>query len=471
RHRSRDFAEATAAVLAAAGITAHLLPEPLPTPVLAFAVRHLRAAGGVMVTASHNPAGDNGYKVYDATGRQIVAPVDADIAGLMADVGPAVIVPRAEPDDPGIVRVGPEVATAYVAAAATVGLVPGARDVRLASTALHGVGAATLRRVLAVAGFAAPAEVAAQAEPDPDFPTVAFPNPEEPGALDLGLALAAESGADLLLANDPDADRLGAAVPVPGAGPRRSLAAWRVLRGDEIGVLLADHLLRHGGVGPGDLLATTIVSGTLLSKMAAAAGVAYAETLTGFKWISRAAGPGRRLAFGYEEALGFCVGELVGDKDGITAAVLLAEVVATLAAEGRSVLDVLDDLARRHGVHATMQWSVRVQRADAIAAAMAALRAAPPRTLAGRRVVHIADLDAGDAARGLAPSDVLVLGLEGGRVVVRPSGTEPKLKCYVEVVEPVAGDDLPAARDRAAQALAALTSAAAAATGLAGPQP
>ncbi|HEX2575835.1 MAG TPA: phospho-sugar mutase [Aquihabitans sp.] len=470
RHRSADFAEATAAVLAGAGIRAQVLPGPLPTPVLAFAVRHLGAAAGVMVTASHNPPQDNGYKVYDGTGRQIVSPTDAHIAAAMTAVERVTAVPRTGPDDPDIVRLGPEVADAYVAGAAAAGRVPGARDATLAYTAMHGVGAATFRRVLGAAGFAPAVEVAEQVEPDPDFPTVAFPNPEEPGALDLGLAAASAAGADVLIANDPDADRLGVAVPDAARGPVTSPAGWRALRGDEIGPVLAHHLLTHGGVPAGSVFATTIVSSTLLGRMAAAAGVGYVETLTGFKWISRAAGPDGSLAFGYEEALGFCVGDLVGDKDGITAAVVLAEAVSALAAEGRTVLDVLDDLALAHGVHLTGQWSARVAGADGmdrLVAAMAALRVAPPTELAGRTVDAVDDLLGGDPARGFPPSDVLRLHLRGARVVIRPSGTEPKLKCYVEVVEPVTDpDDLAAARSRAAGALADLTAAAAAATGL-----
>lgn len=471
RHRSADFAEATAAVLAATGIRAHLLPGPLPTPVLAFAVRHLDAAAGVMVTASHNPPADNGYKVYDGSARQIVAPTDAAIAAARAAVGSVSAVPRTGPDDPDIVRLGDDPVAAYVERAATVGLVPGARDVRIAYTAMHGVGAEVFRRVLAAAGFDPAVEVTEQVEPDPDFPTVAFPNPEEPGALDLGLRAAADTGADLLVAHDPDADRLGAAVPDPALGSRRDPSGWRALRGDEIGAVLADHLLRHRGVAPGAVVATTIVSSTLLGRMAAAAGVAYEETLTGFKWLGRAAGEDRTLAFAYEEALGFCLGDLVADKDGITAAVVLAEAVATLATEGRTVLDVLDDLARTHGVHLTGQWSARVAGADPMAilgAAMGALRSSPPAELAGRTVTSITDLVDGDPGRGFAPSDVVTLHLDGARVVVRPSGTEPKLKCYVEVVEPVApGEDLAAARVRAADALAVLTAAAADATGLA----
>ena len=350
--------------------------------------------------------------------------------------------------------------------AAAVGLVPDRRSVTVAYTAMHGVGAATLRRTFAGAGFDPVVEVVEQIEPDPDFPTVAFPNPEEPGALDLGLATAARVDADVLLANDPDADRLGAAVPDPAAP-----GGWRALRGDEIGAVLAHHLLAHGGVGAGDVVATTIVSSTLLSKMAAAAGVRFVETLTGFKWLGRAADPDGHLAFAYEEALGFCAGGLVRDKDGITAAVLLAEAVAALRAEGRTVLDVLDDLAVDHGVHETAQWSVRVPGSEAmvqLSAVMARLRREPPTELAGRAVQRVDDLVAGDPGRGFPPSDVLVWHLDGGRVVVRPSGTEPKLKAYVEVVVPVAGRaDLPAARAEAIRAVAALVDAVATASGLA----
>lgn len=474
RHRSADFAEVTAEVLAAAGIRALVLPEPLPTPVLAFAVGHLGTAAGVMVTASHNPPEDNGYKVYDGTGRQIVAPTDAHIAAVIDGIDRVAAVPRTGPDDPDIVRLDRSVVDAYVTAAAAVGRVPDARAVTAAYTALHGVGAGVFRQVMAGAGFAAAVEVAEQVEPDPAFPTVAFPNPEEPGALDLGLATAVAAGVDVLVANDPDADRLGIAVPDPAGGDRSTVAGWRALRGDEIGVILADHLLHHGGFPPDAVLATTIVSSTLLGRMAAAAGRGFHETLTGFKWITRAPAAGERLGFGYEEALGFSVApDLVADKDGLTAAVVFVEAVAVQAAAGRTVLDVLDDLARRHGVHRTGQWSARVDGPDAMArltGAMDRLRAAPPTELAGRAVTRVDDLLPGNPAAGLASSDVLILRVDGARIVVRPSGTEPKLKCYVEVVEAVVGDDeqaLVAARDRAATALADLTAAAAAATGLA----
>jgi phosphomannomutase len=302
-------------------------------------------------------------------------------------------------------------------------------------------------------------------EPDPDFPTVSFPNPEEPGALDLGIATATAAGADILLANDPDADRLGAAVPDPSAP-----SGWRPLRGDEIGAVLAHHLVASGGVADGAVLATTIVSSTMLGKIAAAAGVPFVETLTGFKWLGRAADPDRDLAFAYEEALGFCAGGLVRDKDGITAALLLAEATAVQRRDGRTLLDVLDDLAVAHGVHQTAQWSVRVPGSDAMeqmAAAMHRMRTAPPTELAGRPVQRTDDLIDGDPARGFVPSDVLTWHLDGARVVVRPSGTEPKLKAYVEVVEPVASrDDLPAARQRATAALDELVAATATTTGL-----
>jgi phosphomannomutase len=466
RAGSEAFAERSAEVFAAAGIRAHLLPGPLPTPVLAYAVTRLGAAAGVMVTASHNPPQDNGYKVYDASGRQIVAPADAQIAAGIAATARACDVPYADAADPDIERLGDELVARYVHDAAAVGLVPEARDVRVAYTAMHGVGSAVLRRTFAAAGFAPVAEVPEQAEPDPTFPTVAFPNPEEPGALDLGLAVARRIDAQVLLANDPDADRLGVAVPDPLAE-----GGWRALRGDEIGVLLAWHLLEHGGVGPDDVLATTIVSSSLLSKMAAAAGRPFAETLTGFKWLGRAAPDDARLGLGYEEALGYCAGGLVRDKDGITAAVLFAELVAVLAAQGRTVHDVLDDLAAAHGVHLTGQWSVRVAGLDGmvrLADAMASLRSVPPEALAGRTVTSVDDLLAGDDARGFPPSDVLILRLDGARIVVRPSGTEPKLKCYVEVVEPVgAGEGVADARQRAAVALEELTAAIAEATGLA----
>jgi phosphomannomutase len=338
----------------------------------------------------------------------------------------------------GVEVLGDEVLDAYLAGVtAMVG--DGPREVRAVYTAMHGVGAETLRLAFARAGFPAVAEVVEQVEPDPDFPTVAFPNPEEPGALDLSLALAQRVDAQVVLANDPDADRLAVAVPDPSVE-----GGWRPLTGDELGAVLADHLLRRGGHGPEDTLVTTVVSSRLLSKLAAAGGVGYAEALTGFKWVVRAPGPGRRFLFGYEEALGYCAGDLVRDKDGISAALLVAE----LAAQG-PILDRLHAIFRQHGAHVTRQRSVRIQGSDwldRVTATMATVRATPPTEIAGRTVIEVEDLAPGGR---LPPSDVLIWTLDGARVVVRPSGTEPKLKIYTESVAPVTGDDVEAARRQA----------------------
>ncbi|MGI8698984.1 MAG: phospho-sugar mutase, partial [Mycobacteriales bacterium] len=324
---------------------------------------------------------------------------------------------------------------------AALSLVPD-RDVRVAYTPLHGVGRDVVLAAFARAGFPPPEVVAEQAEPDPDFPTLALPNPEEPGATDLLLATAARTGADLALANDPDADRLAVAV------------GGRLLTGDELGVLLADHVLRHT-TGP-RLVVTTIVSSSLLGKLARTHGVAYAETLTGFKWIVRAADshPGSRFVFGYEEALGYVVGDVVRDKDGISAALAVAELAAAEKATGRTLLDRLDELEAEHGVHATEQVSIRVTDLSAIAEVMAELRGRPPRTLGGSAVTDVVDLLPGGR---LPASDVLVYPLEnGGRVIVRPSGTEPKLKAYLEVVVPVGEGGLAPARAQAARCMASL---------------
>ncbi|MGE0795285.1 MAG: phospho-sugar mutase, partial [Acidimicrobiia bacterium] len=465
RHGSAEMAADTAAVLAGAGLQVQVFERPVPTPVLAFAVRHLGAAAGVVITASHNPPSDNGYKLYLADGAQIVAPVDGEVAAAIDAVGPVADIPLS---GDGVAASGDEVPDAYLAG--VVGLLRpgGPRDVRLVHTALHGVGTATVQAAFDRAGFPAPVVVPAQAEPDPDFPTVAFPNPEEPGALDLALALARAEGADAVLANDPDADRLAVAVPDPSA-----VGGWRQLTGDEVGALLADHLLRRraaagpDGSTPGDTLVTTVVSSRLLAAQAAAAGVRYAESLTGFKWVVRAPGEGHSLLFGYEEALGYCVGGLVRDKDGIGAALVAAELLAELKAAGSSVPERLDELAVRFGLHVTGQRSVRVEGADWLARVeqvMAGLRAAPPAELAGRTVRAFVDLSAGGA---LPPADVVVLELAGGRVVVRPSGTEPKLKAYAEVVVPVPrAAELPAARAHAAVELDHLLTATRALLGL-----
>ncbi|QKW19846.1 phospho-sugar mutase [Kitasatospora sp. NA04385] len=437
RHKSYDFALDTAAVVVGAGLRAALLPRALPTPVLAFAIRQLGAAAGVVVTASHNPPQDNGYKVYLGDGSQIVPPADADIAAEIDALGALADVPRAEG---GWEVLGEEVLAAYLARAVSVLDADGPRDLATVYTPLHGVGRDVLLAAFGAAGFPAPVVVAEQAEPDPDFPTVAFPNPEEPGAMDLAFAAARAARPDLVIANDPDADRCAVAVPTTGND-------WRMLRGDEVGALLGAAVAAKGGTG---VFATTIVSSTLLGRIAAAAGLGYAETLTGFKWIARAEG----IRYGYEEALGYCVDpDGVRDKDGVTAALLIAELAAGLKRDGRTLTDLLDDLALAHGLHATDQLSVRVDDLAVISDAMAALRDKPPVELAGLAVTRADDLAAGSA--DLPPTDGLRYLLSGpavgsARVVVRPSGTEPKLKCYLEVVLPVAAAaELPAARTRA----------------------
>jgi phosphomannomutase len=438
RHKSDVFARESAAILTGAGITVHLMPGPLPTPVLAYAVRHLGTDAGIMVTASHNPPRDNGYKVYWADGAQIIPPIDAEISRAIDEVGRVDALPRGDEWnvlDDGIVE-------AYLRSLARLPLGTD-RDVTVAYTPLHGVGGSVLRRAFAWAGFAEPEVVAEQADPDPDFPTVAFPNPEEPGAMDLALALG--KSRDLVIANDPDADRCAVA------------AGGRMLTGDEVGGLLAEHVLRHTS-GNDRLVATSIVSSSLLGKIATAHGVRHAETLTGFKWIMKAGSDRDRLVFGYEEALGYCVGGDEGvpvrDKDGIGAALAVAALAAETRAAGRTLQDLLDDQARRYGLHATAQLSVRVADLSVISGAMARLRESPPSVLAGRTVTGVEDLAEG--ADGLPPSDVVRLRLaEDGRVVVRPSGTEPKLKCYLEIVVPVTGT-ADEARAAAATALATL---------------
>ncbi|MFD3719610.1 phospho-sugar mutase [Streptomyces sp. NPDC058674] len=454
RYKSADFARDTAAVMTGAGLRAAVLPRPLPTPVLAFAIRHLGAVAGVEVTASHNPPRDNGYKVYLGDGSQIVSPADAEIAAEIARVGALASVPRPESGWEGL---GDEVLEAYLARTDAV-LTPGSpRSVRTVYTAMHGVGKDVVVAAFARAGFPAPVLVAEQAEPDPAFPTVAFPNPEEPGAMDLAFAKAAEADPDIVIANDPDADRCAVAVP-----DASSATGWRMLRGDEVGALLAAHLVRKGARG---VFAESIVSSSLLGRIAEAAGVGYEETLTGFKWISRVEG----LRYGYEEALGYCVDpEGVRDKDGVTAALLVAELASELKEQGRTLTDLLDDLALAHGLHATDQLSVRVSDLSVIASAMARLRAEPPVSLAGLRVVSAEDLNRG--TESLPPTDGLRYYLDGAykaRVIVRPSGTEPKLKCYLEVVVPVAGArDLVSARARGQEVLDAVKKDLAAAAGI-----
>ena len=410
-------------MLAAAGFAVCALPAPLPTPVLAFAVRRLGAAAGVQITASHNPPADNGYKVYLADGAQLAPPVDGEIEAAISAARPAVSVPL----DSGVETLGDDVLEAYLD---RVGALPRgtARALRVALTPLHGVGGSPAVHALHRAGFSDVHVVPAQAVPDPGFPTVAFPNPEEPGATDALLALAAAVDADLAVALDPDADRCALGVPLRGGG-------WRMLTGDETGVLLGDHLLRTGSYDD-PLVATSVVSSSMLREVAATYAARYAETLTGFKWIVRA-GPG--LVYGYEEALGYCVDpDAVRDKDGIAAAVLACDLAAGLRAAGATLLDRLDELAATHGVHRTEGLSVRLD-GPARDEAVTRLAAAPP---------------AGWTVERPAP-DVVVLRREGERVVVRPSGTEPKLKAYLQVVEAPTGD-IAAARARADARLDAL---------------
>jgi phosphomannomutase len=446
RRNSEVFARDTAEIMEGAGIKAMVLPAALPTPVLAYAIRKLGCAAGVMVTASHNPPQDNGYKVYLGDGSQIVPPADIDISTEIAAVGAVADLPRGD----GWTTLGPEVLSSYLAATSALVDTCGPKDLTTVYTPLHGVGGDVVAKVMKLAGFPEPHVVEQQFAPDGAFPTVAFPNPEEAGAMDLAMALASEVGADIVVANDPDADRAAVAVPGPHG--------WRMLRGDEVGALLADFLLRNGVKGT---YACSIVSSSLLGRMAAAHGQPYAETLTGFKWIGRVDG----LAFGYEEALGYCVApELVRDKDGVSALLRIVELAALLKASGHTLQDRLDEIAERYGVHATDQLSVRVTDLAVIADAMARLRSTPPTVLGGLAVEQVQDLTLGSAM--LPPTDGLRYRLsEGARVVVRPSGTEPKLKCYLEVVVPVT-DSVDAARIAAAGRLDAIRTDLAHAAGL-----
>ncbi len=440
RHGSEAFADDTVAVLAAAGRPVVVFADPVPTPLVAFAARSLDAAGAVVVTASHNPPADNGYKVFGGGGAQILPAAADEIVASIDRAGPASSIVLAR-DSPLVTTAPHVVEDEYLAGVAGLRVATEVPAIRVVHTALHGVGSDLVGRSFRAAGFEPPTVVDVQSRPDPDFPTVAFPNPEEPGAMDLVLELAESTGADLALANDPDADRLAAAVP--------TVTGWRVLTGDEMGVLLADHLLRHGE-GSDRFVATTVVSSSMLAEIAAAHGVDHVETLTGFKWLADAARnrPGQRLVLAYEEALGYSVGDLVRDKDGISAAVIFVELVAALLAVGSSVPDRLDHLARQHGVHHTVQWTARFDGTDgavAMASRIDAFRLSPPATLGGHAVTEAEDLARGER---LPPTDAVLLRAGPIRLIVRPSGTEPKLKVYVEVVQPVT-DDVDAARSLA----------------------
>jgi phosphomannomutase len=430
RKNSAVFARDSAEIMAGAGVRAVLLPRMLPTPVLAFAVRHLGTSAGVMVTASHNPPNDNGYKVYlggEDHGSQIVAPADAEIAAHILRVADSTRVPELPRGE--IETADESIVDEYVRQSALVADPPAAQP-RVVYTAMHGVGWETAARVLAAAGFEPPALVEEQISPDPAFPTVAFPNPEEPGAMDLSFERARGADAELVIANDPDADRLAIAIP-DAAAP----GGYRRLTGNEVGLILGWQAARRavsvsGDSGPNGTLACSIVSSPGLEAVAQAYDLDFEATLTGFKWISRATG----LVFGFEEALGYLVNpETVRDKDGISAAVAFLSLTAELKAAGKTVADHLDEFVERFGAFASTQVSLRVTDLSRIGEIMARLRAEPPAHIDGIRVQRIDDLSEGFGA--LPPSDVLRIVLDGGaRVMVRPSGTEPKLKVYIDAV-------------------------------------
>lgn len=473
RHGSREFAADTAVVLADHGIASQIFDDVVPTPRLSHAVVYTGACAGVMVTASHNPPADNGYKVYWGDGAQIVPPHDGGISDAIdalegfdpRDIGDLEAHRKA-----GLVRT-PAAAVHADYFARLQGLrVHEAAPIRIVYTAMHGVGTESVVRALTEAGYDDVHLVAEQAEPDGDFPTVAFPNPEEPGALDLSLQLAAAVDADLIVANDPDADRLAVAVPDGQGG-------WRQLSGNQVGCLLADDLLAHGAADGERLVATTIVSSRMLSVLAEAHGVQYAETLTGFKWIAHQA-----LSFegsfvmGYEEALGYSIGDLVRDKDGVSAVVAFVDLAAWCKARGVSLLEHLEALYRRHGLFVSLQQSVKLPGADgktAIREAMAQLRATTLTELGGQPVIRRTDVQEGtitDLRSGsvrtcpLPTSNVLSWTLaDGSQVLARPSGTEPKIKFYGEVREALSDDDTLAdgevrAGDRVASLVAEIAS-------------
>ncbi len=447
RRGSSEFMDAALEVLSAAGLTALALPKQLPTPVTAYAVRALDTEAGIMITASHNPPADNGYKVYlggraadpDGRGVQIVPPADAEIAERIAASPPADQVPR---NDARIAAADPEVVETYIARMASHRTTAEPSKVRLVLTAMHGVAGATAVKVLHSAGIPDVHLVTKQFEPDPDFPTVSFPNPEEPGAIDLSLELAREVSADVVVALDPDGDRCSVAIP-------QRDGIWRQLTGDEIGALFGEQAACDDS-REGDTLACSVVSSRLLGRIAAAHGLRSAVTLTGFKWIARTPG----IRFGYEEAIGYCTDPpAVRDKDGVGAAVRVVTLVEDLAQQGRTPEDLLDELARIHGLHATSHLSFRVSDRTLITDAMARLRSTDVKALAGSPLVEFRDLAEGSA--DLPPTDGLLYRTAADdRVIVRPSGTEPKLKCYLEVIAPCDGDDVP--RAAAAERIAAI---------------
>ena len=440
RHNSDVFAHDTASIMQGSGVRAFVLPRPLPTPVLAFAIRHLGASAGVMVTASHNPPQDNGYKVYLEDGCQIVPPVDEQIAAMIDSVASSMRVDELPRND-GWQTLDESLVQNYAVRALEIlgpDEVDRRADVVSVITPMHGVGGRLLEQLLIDAGFAPCVRVDAQFDPDPDFSTVAFPNPEEPGAMDLALATAERVRPDVIVANDPDADRCAIGVPTPGGD-------YRMLSGDEVGYALGWWASRRDSRR--STLAQSLVSGGMLKAIADSSTLDYQQTLTGFKWIGRIP----TLRFGYEEALGYCVDpETVRDKDGITAALAVADLIAELKAESRSILDLLDDLAREHGLYATRQVSLRVADLSTIRTIMESLRSQPPATVGKRAVETIVDLQQGT---DLPPTDGLVLTLAGqGRIIVRPSGTEPKIKAYLQVVVEV-GSSIDDARETAERQL------------------
>lgn len=469
RRKSDVFARDAAAVLVAAGFVVHAFTECEPTPVTAFAVKELGAAAGIMVTASHNPPEYNGYKVYWDNGAQIIPPIDAEIATEIAASPAAKEVPSTGGEG-SISELGLEMEQRYLDGAAALSLSrAGERSLCIVHTALHGVGTKMAKQLLGRVGFSRVIPVAEQADPNGEFPTVRFPNPEEKGAMDLALRTAAEHGADLILANDPDADRLSVAVPSVRGG-------YVQLTGNEVGALLGHYVLTRGPRGK-NLVLASLVSSPMLGVIAARLGARYEETLTGFKWIANRAmaieaEEGVRFVFGYEEALGYTVGQLVRDKDGVSAAMLFAEMAAQLHAEKSSVLAALDALAKEYGVFVSDQMTIvrpGEKGAAELAALMQGLRDAKPTEFGDKKVLATADLEARvrtfadgrEEALAMPASNVLVWTLEGdARIIARPSGTEPKAKIYFDVREPVAdGESVQDARSRALTLMESLKSA------------
>lgn len=434
RHKSQIFAQDSVRVLATHGVRSLILPGPTPTPVLAYTSLSKKAKAGIMVTASHNPAEDSGYKVYWDDGAQIANPVDTKIAQRIDFKNPPTEESLADYEDETILKGDDELIKTYVDFASSSVSSESKREIKQIYTPLHGVGKKVFLDVFEKAGFENPTVVESQAEPDPDFPTVSFPNPEEEGALDLAVGLAIEKNADLVIANDPDADRLAIVA--------RHGNKWRHLNGNEIGVLLAEHILSKEQ-GEDRLVVTTVVSSRLLSKIADFHKVKYAETLTGFKWIVR---PGiedksSRFVFGYEEALGFALGDSVRDKDGITSALVFAELAAELKSEDKTVVDLLEELWNRHGVHKTALIAKRLDpETDISADFMSPWRTSPPEKIGEFAVIGSIDMLSPESE--LPATDALIFNISNGRIVIRPSGTEPMIKVYVEVTESVINDDV-----------------------------